>query len=109
MEEDDDLPKYLSLIRQCARRQRIRLPIFVDDVIEFFSGDVSGLEVATGIEENTLRYVVVFCEQVDLILKERFRDDVRFDTDDVSDVYVMHRATVAGDDEHAYPPSLMRR
>jgi hypothetical protein len=53
--------------------------------------------------------VVIFCEQVDLILKERFRDDVRFDTDDVSDVYVMHRATVAGEDEHAYPASLMRR
>ncbi len=109
MDVGPDVPKYVGLIRQCARRQRIRLPIYVDDLLEFFSGDVAGLNVATGVESNTLRYLVIFCEQVDALLKERFRDDVRFDTDDVSDVYVMHRTTVAGEDEHAYPASLMRR
>jgi hypothetical protein len=57
MDEDDNLPKYLSLIRQCARRQRIRLPIFVDDLIEFFSGDSVGLSVATG----SFVFLVAFC------------------------------------------------
>ncbi len=109
MDLGEDMPKYMAMIRQCARRQRIRLPVYVDDLLEFFAGDLPGLAVVTGVENNTQRYVVIFCEQVDALLKERFRDDVRFDTDDVSDVYVMHRSTVAGEDEHAYPASLMRR
>jgi DNA replication licensing factor MCM7 len=109
MDLGEDMPKYMALIRQCARRQRVRLPVYVEDLIEFFGGDMAGVAVVAGVENNTQRYVVIFCEQVDALLKERFRDDVRFDTDDVSDVYVMHRSTVAGEDEHAYPASLMRR
>ena len=108
MELDDDLPKYLAMVRQCARRQRIRLPIFVDDLLEFFAREESGLAMANGVQNNTLRYVVLFCEVVDELLTERFQADVRFDTEDISDVYVMHRTTVSSD-AASYPASLMRR
>lgn len=130
MDTDDDLPRYLAMLRQVARcvvclcveargrvshtisrRTRIRVPVWVDDLCDFFARDDEGLAMVDKLVANAMRFVELFSEVIDALIKERFQADVLFDTQSTDDVYLMHRTTagVANNADIIYPAPLLRR
>ncbi len=81
------------------------MPIEEADLIEFFTGDAEGGALVEALRNNAMRFVELFCEVIDVILQERFRDQVLFDTTDVNDVFLLHRTNnVTADGTSIYPP-----
>lgn len=92
----------MSMFVVFCRRRRIRIPVAVDDMIEFFGPDAEGQSMVSALESNTMRFMDLFCDVIDALLKERFANQVVFDVQDTSDVYLMHRTTTGAD--VIYPP-----
>eukprot|EP00002_Diphylleia_rotans_P001193 TRINITY_DN10661_c0_g1_i1.p1 TRINITY_DN10661_c0_g1~~TRINITY_DN10661_c0_g1_i1.p1 ORF type:complete len:601 (+),score=137.97 TRINITY_DN10661_c0_g1_i1:45-1847(+) len=104
--------KYLPLLQKIANRDLQLLEIPLDDVAEF---DRDG-RLVEHIMGNTMRYVSLFSEAVDLLLP---RPTVDFESEDVFDVLMNHRIRHLAEDpvqtsnldfpSRQFPPALTRR
>nr|CCA20701.1 conserved hypothetical protein [Albugo laibachii Nc14] len=80
-------PKYLPILQEVANRERISIPIALDD-IQIFEGEDDALVYRIG--NNTKRYISLFAEAVEECLPPPTRD--LSETQDILDVLRMHRA-----------------
>ncbi|CCI47748.1 unnamed protein product [Albugo candida] len=108
-------PKYMTILQQVANRERISIPISLDDV-QIFDGEDDALVYRIG--RNTKRYISLFAEAVEECLPAPTRD--LSGTEDILDVLRMHHPEETGqnhteetDPESArksnIPRALMRR
>lgn len=93
MEEDSF--KYMEALRKISRRESRELLIEVDDLERFFSKskEESETDFVYNVEKNSARYLELFGEVVDEIMREEM-PQVNLDTNEVADVLLMQRQTV---------------
>ncbi|DAZ97175.1 TPA: hypothetical protein N0F65_004025 [Lagenidium giganteum] len=115
LDDPADGPKYARMLQEVANRERVSIPISLDDVQIFENDD----DFVHRIVRNTRRYISLFAQAIDESLPAPTRDIS--DSQDVLDVLRLHRAqelaqqqqqTTGSDTVDAaniFPPALMRR
>lgn len=110
---DSDVPKYMRMLQQVANRERDTIMIELDDLDSYEYGQLGTTDFLDNISENTLHYVSLFSNAVDIVMPEP-TIDVTY-KDSVIDVIVDQRAkrneanADSDSPENLFPPELVRR